>query len=415
MRDVFSLMTGTALAQVFAVVLMPIITRLYSPEEFGLYSSIIALVPVFAIVSSLQLDQALMLPEREEDAFSLLSGSVLVCILFFGVAFLVFLFFFSPKYSIYQFDFFRPCLSFLFALLVFFTAVRGILNSYLSRISMFKFIAVSNLAQVSIALVVQLLAGFLAFGSFGLLAGNLLGSLLTVFMLLSRVRSQYTAYGVDLRLFKKNVMCYRDFPLYSMPQNCLNAISQGLPVLLLGFFYGPSIAGFYALGVKALSVPSSLITSSVRPVLFRKLSLLSNESPDDLFLELKKMTAAMFMVSIIPSVLGFLFVPYLFTLFFGSEWAEAGIYAKWLIIWLGTAFFNVPSTLMTKVINKQRFMLGFEIVMISSRAAVLWLGSQFLSPLYNVICFSLLGSFLNLILILSVFVLTFRFCKNKFY
>src|SRR5699024_1206274 len=51
---------------------------------------------------------------------------------------------------------------------------------------------------------------------------------------------------------KKIAKEYINFPLYRAPETFLNAVSQGLPVMILSIFFGPTSAGFYTIGKTTL-------------------------------------------------------------------------------------------------------------------------------------------------------------------
>ena len=49
-RNVVTLMTGTAIAQAIPILISPILTRLYTPNEFGILALYMAVVSVVAII-----------------------------------------------------------------------------------------------------------------------------------------------------------------------------------------------------------------------------------------------------------------------------------------------------------------------------------------------------------------------------
>ncbi|MCK7480582.1 MAG: hypothetical protein M0C28_27660 [Candidatus Moduliflexus flocculans] len=60
--------------------------------------------------------------------------------------------------------------------------------------------------------------------------------------------------------------------MYSASQNIINAVSGGLPVLLLTRFFGLPIAGAYAFAMGVLTFPMGFVLSALRQVLFQKAS-----------------------------------------------------------------------------------------------------------------------------------------------
>ena len=50
-RNVLKVMTGTTFAQALPILVAPVLTRLYSPEEFGVFYLFAALVSILSDVS----------------------------------------------------------------------------------------------------------------------------------------------------------------------------------------------------------------------------------------------------------------------------------------------------------------------------------------------------------------------------
>ena len=68
-------MTGTGLAQAIPIAISPILTRLYTPEEFGIFALYIAITAILTILVTGRYELAIMLPKEDEDAVNILSIS----------------------------------------------------------------------------------------------------------------------------------------------------------------------------------------------------------------------------------------------------------------------------------------------------------------------------------------------------
>src|SRR5580765_5437984 len=78
-RSVGVLVGGTAFAQVFAILVLPLVTRLYTPADFSVlavYSSVLAVV---SVVACLRLEIAIPIPEQDNDAANLLALALCSC------------------------------------------------------------------------------------------------------------------------------------------------------------------------------------------------------------------------------------------------------------------------------------------------------------------------------------------------
>jgi len=191
---------------------------------------------------------------------------------------------------------------------------------------------------------------------------------------------------------------YYDFPAFSTPQNLLNAVSQGLPVLLLGHYYGIEVAGLYAFGLRLLQAPMGLLLTPVRQVLFQKFCEVQNQDGKIISIY-RKSTLGLLALIILPMIVGIVFFPALFALIFGEHWRQAGEFARWLLVWQSFMFCNVPSVLMARILRMQHQLLLFDVATLGLRTLILVMGGHYLSDRESVAAFGVLGALLNMMLI----------------
>lgn len=86
-------MTGTTVAQAIPIAITPILTRIYTPEDFGIFAIFIALVTIFGSISSARYELAVMLPKKDEDAINILALGFIIIILISLVLLLITIFF----------------------------------------------------------------------------------------------------------------------------------------------------------------------------------------------------------------------------------------------------------------------------------------------------------------------------------
>ena len=87
-RDVGTLLVGSLIAQVLALLILPVLTRLYEPGDFGLLGKYRALVGALGTLSLLRYDLAIALPEKDKEGVQVLGlclGVLLVFTVFFGL------------------------------------------------------------------------------------------------------------------------------------------------------------------------------------------------------------------------------------------------------------------------------------------------------------------------------------------
>jgi len=258
--------------------------------------------------------------------------------------------------------------------------------------------------------------GAVHFGMLSLIIGSFFGSLFTTMNLLRVcVRDiKESIHSFNLTSITKKAIEYRDFPFFSAPQHLMNALSEGLPVLLFSHFYGINVGGTYAFCVRILQAPMAFVLNPLRQVLFQKASETYNRG-ENLFSMFGKVTLGLMSAVLIPGLVLFFNAPRLFSWIFGNNWYDAGIFAKWLTLWLAVAFCNVPAVLFARILRQQRNLFVFESVSFTIRFSILLIGSYNFSPLFTIKMFSLAGFILNGFLIVWIGFLCFNQNNKRSY
>jgi O-antigen/teichoic acid export membrane protein len=393
-------MSGTAVAQVIGFAMMPIISRLFAPSDFGIFGSFNSVLCVAGAVVTLQYSLAIMLPKEDSEAANVFAVSMLsVFVITLVGLFLAYVF------SDWLLGLLKaPDSKWLLWFLPFGIFVSGINQSFQAwciRRKAFKKTSSSQMIRAGVAGILQIISGLFHRGGGGLIAASVAANGIASLNLAGRV------FCTDKDLLKSSLAWnrirrlafeYRDFPLYSATQNMTNALSQGLPVLLLSHFYGIAVAGAYAFGVRIVQVPFDFVLTAFRQVLFQKASEAYNQRQNlwPLFL---KTTLGFAVISLPLSILFFFGAPKLFAWVFGEQWRMAGVYAGWLILWLMVGFCNLPSVLFARILRKQKQLFIYEFVTLIFCTASLFIGGLYFKAYTTVILFSVVGMLANSILI----------------
>lgn len=394
-------MTGSVLAQAYGLAISPVISRLFTPADFGVFGSFGAVAGVIASIVTLGYAEAIMLPKREEDAGQVL---LLCCTLTLVVACAcagACLLFPGSLMGLMETE-----SSWLLVLLVLAVLAAGANVSFQTwcvRVKAFRRTATSQVVRGLSSNSLQVGFGFLSLGAHGLAVSSVFADLLASVNLFHVARSRLATFLHEARFRRVFGLAveYRDFLFYSAPMDCLDALSRGLPVLLLGHYYGIEVAGAYAFGVRLLQSPMGLVTNAVRQVLYQKASETHNAGGALLPLYLKT-TGGLFALAVVPSLIVFVWSPTIFVWLFGARWEVAGSYARWLVVWLLLMFCNVPSILVGRILRIQRQTAGFQVVMVVGRSLVLILGGLYLTAEHTILAFSLVGALVNAAVIVYV-------------
>ena len=176
---------------------------------------------------------------------------------------------------------------------------------------------------------------------------------------------------------------------------------------------GPAAAGFYTLGKMVMGVPSTLVGEAVNDFFYPGITEAAHNG-ENLPRHIVRATGALFVIGLVPFGLLVLSGPTLFDFVFSSDWAKAGEKARWLSLWLLTAFINRPSVATIPVLSLQRGFLVYEIASVIARASAIVLGvSLFQSDLVAIALFSVVGVVLNLFLIAWVLRMAYSLERTK--
>ena len=395
--QILTLMSGTLMAQIIMLAFIPILTRLYTPSEFGVYSLFFTFSSIIGTVSSLRYDQAIMLPKSNRDAQALVFLSILLTLAVTSILALVVIIFYDSFLEYFNQQAF---LVWLFPFSVMVIGIVQILNSYATRKEFYKKIASVKMVEAVTTVSTQGASRYF-FMLDGLIAGKFLSNLFSLYQLLRYHLKKQTLQlkYLSRRRLRANSKRYENFPKYLSFSTLLNSLSQNVPILLFGSFFSPSVVGFYSLTTRVLQAPILLIADSTRSVFYQKASNMYARGEDITPLYFKT-TIGLAKLFIVPMLIVLLFGPMLFEWFFGEEWRESGVIAQIVIVWFFFAFIAPPTSMMYNILNLQKFLLGLQIVTLSLRVVGIVAGYYlFDSYMVSLILFTLISIVHNLIFI----------------
>lgn len=374
-KNVVTLMTGTTLAQAIIILLAPILTRLYSPEDFGIYALYTSVASIITVFACLSYDFAIVLPEQHEDAANVLGLSILICLVMSGLTLILVALLRTPIANLLN----APNLAiylWLIPLSVLGAGLFKAFNYWSTRRKQFKRLAARQITQSTITSVTQIGASATFHtGPGGLIGGLIIGQLAATGRLAWKVgkdEGKFLKSCISFRNLKRMAIRYKKFPLYDSWSSLFNTASTMLPALLLGFFFSPAVVGFYALGQRVLSLPMGVIGGSIAQVFFPRATKAQREG------DLNKVTLDLFerllAIGFVPLMLIAVVAPDLFAIVFGERWWTAGEYVRWMSLWLFFQFISSPLSTIYYVMERQRDLLTFNVVMFLTRLLVIIVG-----------------------------------------
>lgn len=395
-RNVITLMTGTSFAQALLILASPILTRLYSPEDFGVFALYLSVLGILTVVACWRYELAIVLPEKDEDAANLLVLSICICFGMTALTWILAALFRNSIANLLGAPELAPWLWFMPLSLVA-AGLFTTFNYWSTRRKQFRRLAARTITQSTVTAAAQIGTGALnpTASAGGLIGGAIVGQLTATGRLawqIARDEGKQIRSAINNLNIKQMLIRYKDFPLYSSWSGLLNTASTMLPALLLGYFFTPAVVGYYALGHRVLAMPMGVVGGSIAQVFFPRANEAKREG------DLDRLTLDMFQrllaVGFVPILLITIVAPDLFAVIFGARWWTAGEYVRWLSLWLLFVFISSPLSTMYAVMERQRDGLIVDTIMFGTRLLALVIGGFKGDALFTIALFGITGAIL---------------------
>jgi len=354
-RSVILIAGGTAFGQAIIIISSPIISRLYSPEEYGILTTFTAVLGMLAVVGSLKYEWGIAIADDDDKAINVTALSFLVLFVVVGLLALI-LYGYGEEIlvimdgeNLYKYRLFIP-------IGVLFIGIYNILTQWALRKKNFKALSKTKVSQSIVQSLIHILFGFFNMGPIALIIGRILGQSAGTITLAIPFLDK------DRKLIKKinrkdifwSAKRYIKFPLISSISQFLNTASIQLPVLFISSQYGNKAIGFYGLANSIINLPTTLIGNAVGDVFYGEAASVGNQDP----LRLKQLSIEilkkLMIIGLVPLIIIVLFGPYLFLFVFGVEWKEAGIYARIISFLAYARLIFIPVSRIYSIFERQK-------------------------------------------------------------
>lgn len=344
-KDIFILSSGMIIAQLIGILAQPIATRLYSPDDFGVFNLILSLVSMFMPITILQYDYCIVsaVDDTEANEVTALSFTIL-CIftVLFSIGIIGYNLIFPATFSLAGYWIYFS-IFFIFA-----SGIVSIIENYNNRFGQFKLMSVMSVYRASVSNIAKIVLGFAHIGFVGLIVSNVLATTLGI-----KRQAQYIIkkrkeiFSTSLISMKNVAIKYKNQPLFSAPGLFIVGYAYSVIPFYINSLYGTAQVGYYALATSMLGLPLNLVASSVGKVFFRNASLEVAETGR--FTKSFNNTVILLLVlSVVPFVILYFTAEPIFSYVFGSEWIVTGAYVKLLIPLYFTRF--IANTIIVSLI-----------------------------------------------------------------
>lgn len=385
---------GNVFSQLIIFLAFALFARYFPKSEIGIYTIFISLSIVLAVIATGRYELAIMLPKKNQDAFTLFFTSVLLTAFF---AVLVFILVYLVPFHLYfqQANILKPYLL-LLPLGVFFMSSfqSGLLFN--NRLEKYKQNAVLKIMQA----VLMLILSFFIASSAGYTATALILAWIisqAIIFLINNIFFTRFFSQFNFKNAKKLMKDYKQYPTIALTGNFVETLANELPNYIIPAFYGISTQTLYAYGSKVAAAPRNFIASAVGDVFFKTSSVIAHNNPKNLLNHTKKVTLALFILSIFMYGMAMLLSQYIFPLVFGADYAQAAYYFNWIAFASIFMFVKQPISTIDDVVRRLKPTLVFNIFALLIKAFTLyWAASKFENPIHAVAIYAILNAVLAL-------------------
>ncbi len=399
--DSFLMIISSGIAQIILIVTTPIITRLYSPAEFGEFTIFSNIAMILIPIINARYDLLIVNAKNDRIANILSQISFLIS--------LVIILILIPVFIVSALLFPNFILDFIFIIIMLFlVSLTNIFTNYLNKERKYKVLSLINVFRAASMSLLQIIFGFLAFGSLGLIIGFSL--------------SYIAGLTLGYRTFKKHFNIVKDKEeakaiflenknqlVYSTPSILLNSLSFSVVVFFIGILYTNTEVGIYGMAIRVLGIPVTIISLG--------LSKIFMQQANDYYIEhgnfrnlLLKFSSVLIIVSIILYVPLYLFSEELVNILLGHSWVDAIIVIKIVIPLFVVRLIVSTVSLSVIVLQKQQLELILQALFLVGTTITFIISKIFSLTFLNFVSINTIVLVLSYIIF---FIALFYFAKNK--
>ncbi|MDI1529247.1 type 8 capsular polysaccharide synthesis protein Cap8K [Staphylococcus aureus] len=399
--DSFLMILSSGIAQVILIITTPIITRLYSPTEFGEFTIFSNIAMILIPIINARYDLLIVNTKNDRSANILSQISFLISLLILLIL--------IPIFAISAWLYPNFILDFIFIIIMLFlVSLTNIFTNYLNKERKYKVLSLINVFRAGSMALLQIIFGLLALGSLGLIIGFSL--------------SYIAGITLGYKTFKKHFNIVRDKEetkalflenknqlVYSTPSILLNSLSFSVVVFFIGILYTNTEVGIYGMAIRVLGIPVTIISLG--------LSKIFMQQANDYYIEygnfrnlLLKFSSILVIVSIILYVPLYLFSEELVNILLGHSWVDAITVIKVVIPLFVIRLIVSTVSLSVIVLQKQQLELILQALFLIGTTATFVISKMLNLTFLN---FVSINTVVLIVSYMIFFIALYYFAKNK--
>ena len=400
-RNVLTLMSGTAFAQVLNIVSVIIMGRLFEPEAVAIFALVLGAAQMVSPVAAGRYELAIVLPEKDDEARQLLKLATLINAVV-ALVLTVSMIFLAPTVAdLLTSDGDKHLVpelaKWLYAAgpLAWLITQLTTMTYWLTRTKNFKQVAQNKIHQVTSVTGFQAGAGLLHLGVFGLVVAALVGYSMSLINLLRHTRGQYAVTG-PVASMRTLAAEHKKMPLLNGPNALVDSVRLSGILMMISALFSVAASAQFSLAWRALQAPMSLINAAVSQVFFPQLARVARGR---MLSVVRKAVLRGVLLGIVPFGLIWLLSPWLIPFVLGARWQVAGLVAQVLVPWLFMNFITSPISTVFVVVRRQFTMLLFAIVYCVVPLSIIWFRHDDLLDTMGLVAWSMAGLLVGFVLL----------------
>ena len=394
-KDSVTMASSPLITQLLGLMIIPLITRIYSPEMFGLAATFMALSCIFAEFAGFGFSSAILLPDKDETANYIFIMVIIFTIIPFFVTSSIIILFSSQIAA--QVNFAFPISYYwLIPILVLTHGVFQALRYLTIRNAGFSKLVYANVSAYIIENSFLIFVGiFVAAEPIVIIIAAVISAVTRILILIINVgykKMYHLPHIFSIAKYKNLFKRYKKFPIFTLPTNIISRYVVQIPIIIFTALFSAKACGYYIFATRILNLPVNLIGNSVSEVYFQRSALLQMEGKKEISIRLFSILTE---ISFIPLIIVVLLGQEIFSLLLGSNWSEAGLYAQVLSISVFVRFIFAPSPYLLILLEKQQYQLYFNIILTIITILSLAIGYLFKEIIISLVLISFLSAALH--------------------
>src|SRR5690554_3947217 len=353
-RGMITLAMGAGLARIVGIASIPILTRLYSPDDYGVLAVYTSIVTILVPILTFRYVTAIPLPKTDAMAFNLFVlcaklialGTLLIALTLGLFGHTVLGWFSMEELAPYWW---------LIAIGVMGTASYELFSMWATRKKDYKVIAKTQFSQSLLGNLVKIGLGIIALKPLGLVFGQIVAQSGGIGSFLKSAQKDFKKLYPLVSNKKQKLLAsyYQDFPKYRLPSQFLMVLSVQAPVLMMAALYNKDITGQLSLAIMALSLPVGLIGGAMGRSYYAEIASIGKSDFNKIWRITLDVQKKLFAIGFPATLFLIAFAKPLFIFVFGAQWEVAGIYATYFAFFTLLQFTSNPLVQVLNVVGSQ--------------------------------------------------------------